>query len=247
MLEWQYEFDAATKRAAKTSVTTLRRQAADDLDDEAEQVFGIQSSAKRLAGVLAPPAQNPKSEIRNPKLSATDVGTAAHKFLQHVSFESAADVKSLEAEAKRLEADKILSADEAVILDLKLLENFWNSEIGRKILSNAAFARRELAFTAKFSPNELDEILATKTPLGLENEFVVVQGVADLAVLLPEEIWLLDFKTDEVRANELAGKIKIYEPQLKLYASALKKIYSRPVTNCWLHFLSARKTADVKI
>ena len=83
MLEWQYEFDAATKRAAKTSVTTLRRQAADDLDDEAEQVFGIQSSAKRLAGVLAPPAQNPKSEIRNPKLSATDVGTAAHKFLQH--------------------------------------------------------------------------------------------------------------------------------------------------------------------
>jgi ATP-dependent exoDNAse (exonuclease V) beta subunit len=76
---------------------------------------------------------------------------------------------------------------------------------------------------------------------------VVVQGVADLAVLLPEEIWLLDFKTDEVRANELAGKIKIYEPQLKLYASALKKIYSRPVTNCWLHFLSARKTADVKI
>jgi ATP-dependent exoDNAse (exonuclease V) beta subunit len=64
-------------------------------------------------------------------------------------------------------------------------------------------------------------------------------------VLLPDEIWLADFKTDEIRANGLAEKIKIYWPQLKLYASALSRIYGRPVTNCWLHFLSARKTVDV--
>jgi ATP-dependent exoDNAse (exonuclease V) beta subunit len=72
-----------------------------------------------------------------------------------------------------------------------------------------------------------------------------VQGVADLAVLLPEEIWLLDFKTDRVRANELAEKAKIYEPQLKLYAGALGRIYSRPVTHGWLHFLSARRTVEI--
>jgi hypothetical protein len=40
---------------------------------------------------------------------------------------------------------------------------------------------------------------------GLEAEFVVVQGVADLVVLLPEEIWLVDFKTDEIRAGRTAG------------------------------------------
>jgi ATP-dependent helicase/nuclease subunit A len=107
--------------------------------------------------------------------------------------------------------------------------------------------KRELAFTARFSPAELSEIIGTKSEAGLENEFVVVQGVADLVVLLPQEIWLVDFKTDEVRTDELAGKIKIYSPQLKLYANALAKIYSRPVTNCWLHFLSAQKTKSVKI
>ena len=37
-----------------------------------------------------------------------------------------------------------------------------------------------------------------------------MQGVADLVVLLPEEIWLVDFKTDEVRADDLPEKIKIY-------------------------------------
>jgi ATP-dependent exoDNAse (exonuclease V) beta subunit len=74
-----------------------------------------------------------------------------------------------------------------------------------------------------------------------------VQGVADLVVLLPKEIWLVDFKTDQIRAEELPVKAKIYAPQLKLYASALGKIYSKPVTRGWLHFLYARKTVELKI
>jgi ATP-dependent helicase/nuclease subunit A len=79
----------------------------------------------------------------------------------------------------------------------------------------------------------------------LEDEFVVVQGVADLVVLLPEEIWLADFKTDEIRQDGLPDKIKAYAPQLKLYAHALEKIYSRPVTEHWLHFLAVRQTVEV--
>jgi ATP-dependent helicase/nuclease subunit A len=220
----------------------LRRQAG-ELDDEAEQAFSFQLPANRLA----PPAQNPQSAIRNPQLSAADAGTAAHKFLQHFSFESTADLKSLEAEAGRLEREKILSADERGVLDLKSVAAFWNSAEGEKIWKQAANARRELAFTAKFSPQELAEITGAKSEAGLEKEFVVVQGVADLAVILPKEIWLVDFKTDEVRPGGLAEKIKTYAPQLKLYAGALAKIYSRPVTNCWLHFLPARETAAVKI
>ena len=57
----------------------------------------------------------------------------------------------------------------------------------------------------------------------MEDEFVVVQGVADLVVLLPEEIWLVDFKTDEIAADELPEKKRLYEPQLKLYAQRAGK------------------------
>ena len=153
----------------------------------------------------------------------------------------------LEAEAARLEQAKILSADERAVLDLKAVAAFWNSDVGQKIQRQAANVRRELAFTAKFSPAELSEIIGSKSSPELADEFIVVQGVADLVVLLPEEIWLVDFKTDEVRAGALPEKIKLYAPQLQLYARALSKIYSRPVTHGWLHFLSARKTAGVKI
>jgi ATP-dependent helicase/nuclease subunit A len=228
ILDWSYPFSAATKRAAKSSVTVLRRGANAEMADEARPIF-----------------QNRKSQIANRKLSAADAGTAAHKFLQHFDFEGAADLKSLEAEARRLEKENYLSADERAALNLENVAAFWNSGFGKKIRAQSNFVRRELPFTAKFPPRELDEILGEVPEANLENEFIVVQGRLDLAVLLPKEIWLVDFKTDEVRADELAGKTKLYAPQLKLYARALSKIYSRPVTNCRLHFLSARKTAEI--
>jgi ATP-dependent helicase/nuclease subunit A len=104
-----------------------------------------------------------------------------------------------------------------------------------------------LPFTARFAPQTLQNLLGaalreTNAELFAEDEFVVLQGVVDLAVLLPEEIWLLDFKTDKVEDGHLAEKMAYYAPQLKLYARALEEIYRRPVTACYLHFLSLRKS-----
>jgi len=231
-LTWQYPFPAATTQVAKSSVTVLRRQAADELDDEVGQMFAPRQYAR-----TAKPAHG--------KLSATETGSAHHKFLEHLALENANDVAALKSEAARLKREKVLSVEECAVLDLAAVAAFWRSAPGRQILANAVHVRRELAFTAKFSPQELAEITGTKPEAGLENEFVVVQGVADLAVLLPEEIWLVDFKTDEVRAGEIPAKTRIYTPQLKLYARALAKTYSRPVTACWLHFLSQNRSVPV--
>jgi ATP-dependent helicase/nuclease subunit A len=228
----EYPFKAVTERAAKSSVTALRRQA-EELDDEAEPLFvprGLKQS------------RSPRA-----KLSAADTGTAHHKFLQHVSLEKADDAAALDAEVKRLEQEKVLSADEAAVLDLKAIAVFWNSEPGKKILKEAANVKRELAFTAKFSPKELDKILGRKPESGLGDEFIVVQGIADLVALLPKEIWIVDFKTDQIGGDELSKKVETYQPQLELYARALARIYARPVTNCWLHFLAVQQTKEVKI
>jgi ATP-dependent helicase/nuclease subunit A len=233
MLSWHYEFGAATVRAAKSSMTMMRRQA-EELEDEALQIFTRPTFA----------AKRRKAESGKRKLNAAETGVAHHKFLQHFALEK---ISGLAAEAERLARENYLSADERDVLDLEMIAAFWNSNGGRKIQKHAAEVKREFAFTAKFSPTELDEIFARQTSPELTGEFVVVQGVADLVVLLPQEIWIVDFKTDEVNANDSSEKTKFYAPQLKLYSRALAKIYSRPVTNCWLHFLSARKTVSVEI
>jgi ATP-dependent helicase/nuclease subunit A len=232
MLAWEYKFAAATKLVAKSSVTTLRRQAADESGGEAGQMFAPRQFVRAV-------------ERAQGRLSAAEAGSAHHKFLQHLALENADGVAALKSEAVRLKREKVLSDDECAALDLEAVAAFWRSDPGRQIRANAVNVRRELAFMAKFSPQELVEIVGTKLEAGLENEFVVVQGVADMVVALPEEIWLVDFKTDAVRAGEMPAKITIYTPQLKLYARALAKVYSRPVTACWLHFLSPKRTVFV--
>ncbi len=233
MLAWQYPFGAATRRAAKSSVTALRRQAAEEPDAESERLFPAQDFAPR-------PRRKPRTS-----LSAAETGRAHHKFLQFVALEKTGDPEGLIAESKRLEREKILSADERAALDLEDIAWFWGSAEGRKIRGQAGKVRRELAFTARFSPAELEAVTGVKSAPELAGELVVVQGVADLLVLLPEEIWLVDFKTDEIRPDGLPDRIKAYAPQLKLYAQALEKIYSRPVAARWLHFLAARRTVDI--
>jgi ATP-dependent helicase/nuclease subunit A len=86
---------------------------------------------------------------------------------------------------------------------------------------------------------------ATQTSNALADEFIVVQGVVDLAVILPTELWLVDFKTDKFKAGELADRVKSHELQMKLYALALQRIYQRPVTECCLYFLSLQQAVSL--
>jgi ATP-dependent helicase/nuclease subunit A len=229
-LAWTYPFAAATTRKAKASVTTLRREA-EELADEAERVFpATPKSGKR------------KAESGKPKLGAAETGLAHHKFLQQVALEKTSE---LTAEADRLVRENYLSDAERAALDLESLADFWNSELGDNIRADAALVRRELPFTARFSPAELEAITGRKAEPGLEEEFVVVQGVADLVLLRPAGIWLVDFKTDAVGKSGLPEKIRAYTPQLQLYAAALEKIFARKVTRRALHFLGPRQTVEI--
>jgi ATP-dependent helicase/nuclease subunit A len=161
--------------------------------------------------------------------------------LEHFDFVQT----DLAAEAERLVNENRLSTDERAALDLDALQSFWNSDLGRNIRANPQNVKRELPFTARFRPAEISKITGQKIESGLEDEFVVVQGVADLVVILPGEIWLVDFKTDAVTPRELPAKVKTYKPQLQLYAAALERIYSRKVTKRVLHFLSAGRTEEL--
>jgi ATP-dependent helicase/nuclease subunit A len=229
-LEWTYPFAAATQRKAKSSVTALRREA-EERDEEAEGLFPE-------AGAFEARTRR----TRKTTLNAAEIGAAHHKFLEHVALEQVGD---LVGEAERLVRGNHLSAEEAAVLDLGALAGFWNSPLGRKILAEPADVRREVPFTARFSPEELAQIVGAEAEPGLAGEFVIVQGVADLVVLRAEEIWVVDFKTDEVSARELAAKVKTYAPQLRLYASALEKVFGRTVTLRALHFFSIGRTEEV--
>jgi ATP-dependent helicase/nuclease subunit A len=230
-LAWKYPHGAATREPAKTSVTAARRRIADAADD------AIAPAPKFQAG---PHLFGPRG-----KLSATETGLAHHTFLQFVALDKLGSVAELKEEAARLERENHLTEEEAASLDLTAIAAFWQSDLGKKIRAHSDEVLRELEFTARFSPGELSGA-APGAPKWPAEDFVLVQGAADLAILLPEEIWIVDFKTDRFSEEQLDVKVKFYEPQLRLYAAALGRIYQRPVSQLHLHFFGLRRTVPVK-
>jgi ATP-dependent helicase/nuclease subunit A len=228
-LEWPYPFREDTRIPAKAAVSALRREVSREDEEEARQVFKVDTFPTRDAG----------------KLTAAEIGSAHHLFLEQVGLDKCRDLRGLQDEADRLVKEKCLTKEERDSLDLEGLAAFWQSEPGRQFLENLPAVRRELEFTARFDADELARLGAETFAGASRGEFVVVQGVIDLAAILPTEVWLLDFKTDHFPKQELNEKIKTYRPQIKLYAAAISRIYKRPVTRCWLHFLALRRTEKI--
>jgi ATP-dependent helicase/nuclease subunit A len=227
---WRYAHETATRTPAKTSASALRRLAA-QADPEAAAPWPLRRvfANPRASGVA---------------IEATAVGTAHHVFLEHLDLAHADTAAGLVAEVERLRAAQLLQPDEAAALDLASILDFWIGPLGTDIRRNRDRVRRELAFTAAFAPGELAAFAAAFAGVA-GDEFVVVQGSVDLAVLRPEGIWVVDFKTDQVAVADLPERAREHARQLRLYAAALHRVYGRPVTRCLLHFLARRRSWDV--
>ncbi len=228
-LDWTYPHLASTVEPAKTSVTALRRRLAEETDDEARAWFHT-SAFHRVAAR---------------GMTAAERGVAHHRFLQLVALDRVSTRDALTAEAARLRAAGRLTPAEHDALDLDALAAFWLSDLGRRVAADPTSVRRELEFTARFSLADLRGLGLPATENAGGDEFVVVQGVADLVVLRPDSLWLLDFKTDDVTGATVAEKARAYASQLALYARALERIHRRPATEAWLHFLAIGRSVEM--
>jgi ATP-dependent helicase/nuclease subunit A len=134
-----------------------------------------------------------------------------------------------------------VDALELASLDLDALLRFWISKEGRHIVARERFVHRELPFTARFN---LEHLRTLRLAAGgvMAPDFVVVQGVVDLALISPDGIEIVDFKTDQASGSEMDARAAAYEPQVRLYAAALEAIYGLPVLKASLHFLATGRT-----
>ena len=71
---------------------------------------------------------------------------------------------------------------------------------------------------------------------GLEGERVLLQGVVDCALIEPDGITVVDFKTDYLTAETLKEITARYKPQVDTYADALRRIFRKPIKAKALYF-----------
>jgi len=231
---WQYPHVAATFEAAKASVSVLRRRVIEETQTEAAPLFQFDAT-----GLLIRAGQETAG------LSPAERGTAHHRFIELADLAKLATAQGARSEAARLATAGFLTPEEVNALDFEAVSAFWQSDFGKRLLAHSENLVRELEFTARFSPDDL-RALGVPVQAGLgPDEFIVVQGIVDLAVILEDQLWILDFKTDQIDESGLKSKVDAYRPQVRAYGIALERTYNRPASEIWLHFLALNRSVKV--
>lgn len=169
-------------------------------------------------------------------LTAAEKGVATHLFMQYADYSVCRkDGKGgIESQRDQMLLEKKLSSIQGTAVQIALLNNFFQSDIGKELASmEPGKAKREFPFSIMVKASDVMGSDAS-------DEEVLLQGIIDLFVVEDSGIKLYDFKTDYVATKEdEEAKVATYRPQLEMYASALERIFDVPVVEKSLVFLKS--------
>ena len=222
---WQYPAAALAGVPAKVSVTSI--------------VHKAEQTTLERPGFLSKDG-----------LTAAEMGTALHAFLEHADFAALAEAKAagtldeaIEAERDRQAAAQLTAPEIAAKLDAVRIRRFVQSEAFAKICA-AQQVLRELAFITALPAAEVLAAQGSPAPDTAPEAQVLVQGIADLVLVYPDHLELLDYKTD--RRKTAADFVRAYKPQLDLYALAVGKRFApKPVTYKGIYSLELGRLIEV--
>lgn len=222
-LSFRYDHLPATQAPSKQTVTGRKGRARDEEAQEDAPVHAKQHGWRR-----------PSFREKSP--DGTVYGNAIHSVMQFIRYEACGDVDSVGAEIGRLVDAGYLTPEQGSMVQPQVIYPFFTTEIGKKLRIGAAHLR-EFKFSILDSGEKYGE--------GLEGEEVLLQGVVDCALLEPDGITVLDFKTDRVDEDTLPRAVERYRPQLDTYAEALERIYEQPVKEKYLYFFHMNRLVRV--
>ena len=225
---WQYPAAALAGVPAKVSVTSI--------------VHKAEQTTLERPGFLSKDG-----------LTAAEMGTALHAFLEHADFAALAAAKqagtletAIPAERDRQVEAKLTASEIAEKLDAGRIRRFVESEAFARICA-ADEVLRELDFITALPAAEVltAQGTAPADSAAVAQAKVLVQGIADLVLVFPDHLELLDYKTD--RRKSEADFLAAYRAQLDLYALAISKRFApKPVTYKGIYSLELGKLIEVK-
>jgi len=186
-------------------------------------------------------------------LTAAEMGTALHAFLEHADFAALAAAKqagtletAIPAERDRQVEAKLTAPEIAEKLDAGRIRRFVESEAFARICA-ADEVLRELDFITALPAAEVltAQGTAPADSAAVAQARVLVQGIADLVLVFPDHLELLDYKTDRRKSED--DFLAAYRAQLDLYALAISKRFApKPVTYKGIYSLELGKLIEVK-
>ena len=223
-LAFVYGHEEATRAPSKQTATQRKGREKDaEAAEDTQEPKQIHRSWRRPAFAEA-------------EVSGKEFGNAMHACLQFIRYEACDSEEGVLAEVGRLVEAGLLTQEQGQLVDARQIAAFFTTELGKKLRDGGRILRE-----FKFSILDDGENYAS----GLEGEKILLQGVVDCALLDEDGITVVDFKTDKVTEATLPEKADHYSPQVRAYASALERIYGKPVKRMLLYFFQLERFVEV--
>lgn len=222
LLDYRYPHSAATAAPSKQTATQLKGR---DKDFEAAENATLRIASER--------------NWRTPKdmqYTAADRGSAMHAAMQYLSYKDCEDEDHIFQQLTELVQRGVMTQEQVQMVDAKSIGAFFQTDIGKSLRQHPDVVR-------EFKFSILDDG-ALYDP-ALSGEQILLQGVVDCAMIDPDGITVIDFKTDRVNEKTVASVAQSYRSQVEAYARSLSRIYERPVKKKWLYFFHIARFVEV--
>ncbi len=240
-LAWRYGFGDAPLLPAKTSVSELTHRS-----DEYTKVDYSKALDRRPACLAA--VEPDLTKPIEPRL----IGSATHLLIAALDLTGAVTAETIEKAKEELLAESAISTAIAERIDTDSILSFFAGDLGRLALDNRNRVLQEWPFTLALPASQWNhpddardttyDIRHTRYDI---RDTIVVQGIIDMLIRTPDGLIVIDFKTDQLTAEQLSERAELYRPQLDLYAKAAAAILKTPPPAKYLYFLTPRRAIEV--
>ena len=246
----------------KASVTSLRREAADEAMDARREAARLMEAEMQPALVTRTDAV----ELRGPEWGAAETGPVAgglaaaergaliHAVLAGVALEDGGKMDALRATARRAAQAlwpgrgwKDEAAWEALLSgglerDLEGVAWYFGTELGQAMTARPGAVSRELPFTWRRMLHDFDPEAGAAHP----GETMLVQGIVDAVIDRGAAATVIDYKTDRLTSKaDLEAAVARHRGQIVAYSRALRAIWQIREVEAALVFLDARRVVNV--
>ena len=167
--------------------------------------------------------------------------------MQRLNYDRVSTVGEIKSQIEEMILDNSLTEKEASSVWYKKIYNFFNSELGKRLLKaykEERLVSRELPFFTELSSIEYKPELDKDVYI---DEKIRLQGIIDCFFEEEDGIVLLDYKTDYVEEGNEEEIIERYRSQLKYYKDALEKITEKKVKESYLYLFRIDKEVKVEV
>lgn len=234
-LAYRYPYEEAAAAPRKFSVSELKKEAVGtrDFPEEAEGETLVLEHPDSEA--VSAPGRVPSFLKSEEPLSGAARGTAYHRLLELLPFETEPSDRAVFGAVKKLEDAGFLPKNTEKSLNLRKVRCFLGSSLGKR-MAGAKVLRKEQQFVMGLPAKKIREEYEESS---LAEEIMLVQGIIDAWFEEDGELVVVDYKTDrmdnmdtEAAKECLRGR---YRTQLDYYQAALEMSTGKKVKERYIY------------